>query len=929
MNYIERVLDGVQGVFNVNPSTLSGAIDVVAVRQPPAPSSPSSPSSSSQPGAPRILSTAFHVRFGKLQILHPHEKIVKVYVNGKETALKMKLGAAGEAFFVEEADEAERASLLAEQATSPMPTPPSTPCLSPALPEGPASAPAPALAVSAPIAIGQQQQQVVSPLAASPAASSGPPLLVPAAVQAALTPGADPVPLTSLLEKVIEQRQQEAAGAGADPAEADALASQSQDPLPPLILDGGGSQRGHHKSASAIPSATGRGGGGWRSVFQYLRPGSSSSSSTAPQQPQPEEKRPESAPPQPQPQQAAAQDGVAASASSTTAAVAADAADAGPDGEQKPGATQQQQQQQQEALLQDPRLAAMVAAEKVDGSAGRGDDDDTNASGGGDEDTEDDDDDDDFADAPEFALEIDGAQSLPLPPDGLAQPPPSLPQPRPVSPAVAKIPGIEVTSPMAVPRPGDGGALSPIVLSPPTPSRISLAKGGKPTPPLSPGFGATPVLSPSSSPPLSPLGRDTVSNAELCGLSVQMSLCAEQLAAASTDLDEQGIAAIFDAGVLTFEQLAANPAVLLDPNAMCRINGRLYPPGVAAALLSSIVLFRRRLDPAVALSSLAGVVVPQQMDAMSKKRRWRLGWPFPAKPSAASAPAQQQAGAAAAAAEAKVYKKALVPTSRQLEELELRDGANEITFAVLSGTARREVKSYLYVMGHDAKVVVSDIDGTITKSDALGHIFTVLGRDWSQSGVAQLYTAIAANGYHIVYLSSRAIGQAQYTRDFIQGLKQPGEPGAATSPVLASSPPPGPAADAQATLFKMPQGPVLLSPFRLLSAMDKEVIRRTPQEFKIACLTEVQKLFPESSKPFYAGFGNRKTDVMAYSHVGIPEGKIFTINHLGRIRTSNRTYQKSYTKLHELVDEMFPAGGGLDDQYSDMNYWSLPLPKIP
>ena len=33
MNYIEKILDGVHSVFNVNEATLSGAVDVIAVRQ--------------------------------------------------------------------------------------------------------------------------------------------------------------------------------------------------------------------------------------------------------------------------------------------------------------------------------------------------------------------------------------------------------------------------------------------------------------------------------------------------------------------------------------------------------------------------------------------------------------------------------------------------------------------------------------------------------------------------------------------------------------------------------------------------------------------------------------------------------------------------------------------------------------------------------
>jgi phosphatidate phosphatase PAH1 len=34
-----------------------------------------------------------------------------------------------------------------------------------------------------------------------------------------------------------------------------------------------------------------------------------------------------------------------------------------------------------------------------------------------------------------------------------------------------------------------------------------------------------------------------------------------------------------------------------------------------------------------------------------------------------------------------------------------------------------------------------------------------IGRDWSQAGVTGLYSQIKHNGYHFLYLTSRAIGQ--------------------------------------------------------------------------------------------------------------------------------------------------------------------------
>jgi phosphatidate phosphatase LPIN len=44
--------------------------------------------------------------------------------------------------------------------------------------------------------------------------------------------------------------------------------------------------------------------------------------------------------------------------------------------------------------------------------------------------------------------------------------------------------------------------------------------------------------------------------------------------------------------------------------------------------------------------------------------------------------------------------------------------------------------------------------------------------DWSQSGIVELYTKIRRNGYHILYLSARAIGQASTTRDYLHSVNQ-------------------------------------------------------------------------------------------------------------------------------------------------------------
>ncbi len=85
-----------------------------------------------------------------------------------------------------------------------------------------------------------------------------------------------------------------------------------------------------------------------------------------------------------------------------------------------------------------------------------------------------------------------------------------------------------------------------------------------------------------------------------------------------------------------------------------------------------------------------------------------------------------------------------------------------MTFAVSSRLQGvQTVEAHIFLWRADAKVVISDIDGTITKSDFLGNVMPLVGRDWSHEGVAGLFASIASNGYQFMYLTSRAIGQVR------------------------------------------------------------------------------------------------------------------------------------------------------------------------
>ncbi|XP_024542756.1 phosphatidate phosphatase PAH1 isoform X2 [Selaginella moellendorffii] len=248
--------------------------------------------------------------------------------------------------------------------------------------------------------------------------------------------------------------------------------------------------------------------------------------------------------------------------------------------------------------------------------------------------------------------------------------------------------------------------------------------------------------------------------------------------------------------------------------------------------------------------------------------------------------------------------KTLIPTSEQLASLKLKPGRNKITFTFTTRVlGKQQVDARIYLWKWNTKVVISDVDGTITKSDVLGQVMPLVGRDWTQTGVTRLFSAIKDNGYELIFLSARAISQAYLTRQFLVNLKQDGE--------------------------ALPDGPVVISPDGLFPSLYREVIRRAPHEFKIGCLEDIRALFPPECQPFYAGFGNRDTDEISYLKVGIPKGKIFIINPKGEVIVNNILDLKSYTSLHKLVNDMFPPVNLTErEDFNSWNFWKMPLPDV-
>ncbi|XP_061588539.1 phosphatidate phosphatase LPIN2 isoform X2 [Cololabis saira] len=401
--------------------------------------------------------------------------------------------------------------------------------------------------------------------------------------------------------------------------------------------------------------------------------------------------------------------------------------------------------------------------------------------------------------------------------------------------------------------------------------------------------------------------------------------------------------------IITYQEFAENPSIIDNPNLVVKIGNRYYNWTLAAPLILSLQAFQKNL-PKTTEEAWVKEKMPKKSgrwwfwrkraDSTIKQSETKLetkeeshsveegpsisqeNLPLPSKAGDTSSDEEAKEMSAASCQERLppvdaqhypsplTYRKSLRLSSDQIASLNLKDGPNDVTFSITTqyqGTCRCEGTIYLW--NWDDKVVISDIDGTITKSDVFGQILPQLGKDWTHQGIAKLYHSVAENGYKFLYCSARAIGMADMTRGYLQWVNDGG------------------------TI--LPRGPLMLSPSSLFSAFHREVIEKKPEIFKIECLTDIKNLFQHNKQPFYAAFGNRANDAFAYKEVGVPLCRIFTVNPKGElIQEQTKGNKSSYGRLSELVEHVFPLLSKEQNEafvmpeFSSFCYWRQPLPEI-
>jgi len=109
----------------------------------------------------------------------------------------------------------------------------------------------------------------------------------------------------------------------------------------------------------------------------------------------------------------------------------------------------------------------------------------------------------------------------------------------------------------------------------------------------------------------------------------------------------------------------------------------------------------------------------------------------------------------------------------------------------------------------------------------------------------------------------------------------------------------------------LPAGPLLLSPTNFIAGLITEVVTGRPDEMKTSLIRKVWGIFKEQEgkeigETIVAAYGNKETDVKAYSNCGLPKEKMYIVNTYGELKNMGSGVVSSYQEQAAGIDSIFP-----------------------
>ena len=242
------------------------------------------------------------------------------------------------------------------------------------------------------------------------------------------------------------------------------------------------------------------------------------------------------------------------------------------------------------------------------------------------------------------------------------------------------------------------------------------------------------------------------------------------------------------------------------------------------------------------------------------------------------------------------------PSPSTLRHLHLVEGQNKIMCKNRSSGTTAEFSVFLYA--RTDKIIIMDIDGTVTRSDVRGYIESVYFGiyDYTHEGiVAFLSTLKESSDCHFLYLTSRPISHIKETRLLLLNAKDSTLKGTVTGQ-------------------RLPIGPVFSNTETSMAAAYRELISKDTVAFKSSTLLAISSVFQRAKEvpvdsfyprcgpishdticitdeifcesthptpltsPFLFGIGNKVTDAISYKIAGVSDGHILVVDTDSNIR---------------------------------------------
>ena len=103
-------------------------------------------------------------------------------------------------------------------------------------------------------------------------------------------------------------------------------------------------------------------------------------------------------------------------------------------------------------------------------------------------------------------------------------------------------------------------------------------------------------------------------------------------------------------------------------------------------------------------------------------------------------------------------------TDKQIKKLNLNFGMNKVSYRLEGFT----IESEIYLFADNDKLVVSDVDGTATKSDIMGNVNNFFNKEYLHDGYSQLLKKVHLNGYKVVWLTMRSLPLYSFSKNYLR-----------------------------------------------------------------------------------------------------------------------------------------------------------------